>query len=136
VLTSQGHGPGLLLPAALVLAAVAGCRAAGEEPALRAASEFVTAMRSDSGRACELLAPDTVELLESQRSEECRQALPSLDLPDAEVTEVQVWGDAAQVRSTLDTLFLRELDDGWRVVAAGCQEREGGEPYLCVLQDS
>jgi hypothetical protein len=77
-----------------------------------------------------------VQLLESLRPEGCQEALPTLDLPDAEVTEVEVWGDAAQARSEQDTLFLRELSDGWRVVAAGCQEQEGGEPYQCVLQGS
>lgn len=122
--------------AALALVATAGCQASGEEPALRTASEFVTEVQPDAARACELLAPDTVEQLESLRPEGCEQALPSLDLPDAEVTDVQVWGDAAQARSGQDTLFLRELADGWRVVAAGCQEQEGGEPYQCVLAGS
>jgi len=122
--------------AALILFATAGCQASGEESALRTASEFVTEIRSDASRACELLAPDTVERLESLRPEGCEQALPGLDLPDAEVTGVQVWGDAAQARSGQDMLFLRELADGWRVVAAGCQEQEGGEPYQCVLEGS
>ena len=126
----------LLLPAALVLAAATGCQVAGEEPALAAASEFVTAVGSDPDRACALLAPDTLELLESYRPEGCQEALPTFDLPDADVTQVQVWGDAAQARSEQDTLFLRELDDGWRVVAAGCQEQEGGEPFQCTIQGS
>jgi hypothetical protein len=127
------------LPVVLVLlvpGALTGCQAAGEEPALRTASEFVTAVGSDPARACELLAPDTVEALESLRPEGCQRALPDLDLPEAAVTDVRVWGDAAQARSGQDTLFLRELDDGWRVVAAGCQAQEGGEPYQCVVQSS
>lgn len=126
----------LWIPAVLVLIAVGGCQSAGQEPALQAASDFVDAVRSDPGQACELLAPDTVELLESLRSQGCEQALPNLDLPNDQVTDVRVWGDAAQARSGQDTLFLRELDEGWRVVAAGCQEQEGGEPYQCVLQSS
>ena len=123
-------------PAALALIAATGCQVAGEEPALQVASEFAAAAGSDAERACELLAPDTLELLESFRPEGCQEALPTFDLPDAEVTEVQVWGDAAKARSEQDTLFLRQLDVGWRVVAAGCQEEEGGEPYQCALQGS
>lgn len=122
---------------ALALAAVAGCQAAGADAARQAASEFVAAVATaDAEHACELLAPNTVELLESLRPEGCQAALPELELPDAEVSRVDVWGDAAQARSGQDVLFLRELDDGWHVVAAGCQAREGGEPYQCVLQGS
>ena len=89
---------------------------------------------ADAERACELLAPNTVELLDSLRPEGCQRALPELELPDDEVSSIDVWGDAAQARSGRDVLFLRELHDGWRVVAAGCQAQEGGEPYQCVLQ--
>jgi len=127
----------MLLVLVAVLAALAtGCQAAEQDSARETAQEFVSAVGSDAQRACELLAPDTVESLESLRPEGCQEALPSLELPDADVTDVQVWGDAAQARSGQDTLFLRELDDGWHVVAAGCQEQEGGAPYQCVLQSS
>ena len=126
-----------LLPVVLALAAVAGCQAAGADPARQVASAFVAAIASsDSQRACDLLAPNTVELLESLRPEGCQRALPQLELPDAEVSSIDVWGDAARARSGQDVLFLRELDAGWRVVAAGCQAQEGGEPYQCVLQGS
>lgn len=128
---------GWLLLAALALAAVAGCQAAGADSAQQVASEFVAAVAdSDAEHACELLAPRTVELLESLRPEGCQRALPELELPEAEVSSIDVWGDAAQARSGRDVLFLRELGDGWRVVAAGCQAGEGGEPYQCVLQGS
>jgi hypothetical protein len=128
---------GRLLPFALALAALTGCQVAGADPARQVASEFVAALATaDAERACELLAPRTVELIESLRPEGCQQALPELELPDAEVSSVDVWGDAAQARSERDVLFLRELDDGWRIVAAGCQAQEGGEPYQCVLQGS
>jgi hypothetical protein len=122
---------------ALALAGAAGCGAAEEENAREAATEFVTAVQSqDTGRACGLLAPDTVESLESQSSQQCQQALPSMELPGDQVTEVEVWGDAAQARSSSDVLFLRELADGWRVVAAGCQPQGADQPYECELEGS
>ena len=126
-----------LLPAALLLAVVAGCQSAGADSARETASEFVTAVKSsDAGHACQLLAPDTMEMLEELRPEGCEQALPELDLPDAQISRIEVWGDAAQARSDQDVLFLRELTDGWRIEAAGCQEQEGGEPYQCALPGS
>jgi hypothetical protein len=116
---------------------LAGCGSASEESARDAADRFVSALGSDdAGQACELLAPDTVSMLESLRPEGCERALPSLDLPGDQVTEVRVWGDAAQARSANDVLFLRELSDGWRVVAAGCQPRGESEPYECELGGS
>ena len=128
---------GRLVSVAFAFVAAAGCQVAGTDSARRVASEFVAAVATaDAEGACELLAPATVELLESLRPEGCQRALPELDLPDAEVSSIDVWGDAAQARSGRDVLFLRELDDGWRVAAAGCREGEGGEPYQCVLQGS
>ena len=111
---------GLAVAATLGLA---GCGSAGEQAARDA----------DGEQACGLLAPDTERLLESLRPEGCQQALPSLDLPSDPVTDVQVWGDAAQARTAGGVLFLRDLQDGWRVVAAGCQPQGESRPYECVL---
>lgn len=128
------------LVACLTIAAMswlAGCGSASEESARDAASRFVSALGSgDAAQACELLAPNTSSLLESLRPEGCEQALSSLQLPSEPVTEVQVWGDAAQARTPDDVLFLRELQDGWRVVAAGCQPRGESQPYECELEGS
>jgi hypothetical protein len=124
-------------PVAALLLFGVGCAPAGEQPAMQVANDFATALAdADAQRACELLAPDTADLLESMSTLECEQALPALELPGGEMTEVQVWGDAAQARSADDVVFLRELDGQWVVVAAGCQEQEGGEPYQCDLQGS
>jgi hypothetical protein len=117
------------------LLGVAGCGAAGEAPARDAATEFVTALQSsDAERACGLLAPDTVESLESLRPEGCPRVLLSLGLPSDPVTEIEVWGDAAQARTANDVLFLRELSDGWRLVAAGCRREDAERPYRCQVE--
>lgn len=141
---STSRGPGravLLVPAVAVVAlGLAGCGSASEESARAAAERFVSAVGSaDTQQACELLSPKTVEQLESLRPEGCEQALPSFDLPSDPVTEIQVWGDAAQARTAGDVLFLRELQDGWHIVAAGCQPPDGAsdsEPYECELEGS
>jgi hypothetical protein len=122
---------GLGTAAVLVLA---GCGSASETSARETADRFESALgSSDPGQACGLLAPDTADLLESLRPEGCEQALPALDLPHDQISEIAVWGDAAQARAGDDVLFLRELQDGWHVVAAGCKPRGGDRPYECEL---
>ena len=139
MLTFRGGGRGPCAALACVVAAllVAGCGSAAEESARETADRFVSALGSDDAeQACELLAPNTSSLLESMSSQECAQALSSLDLPHDPVTAVQAWGDGAQVRTAGDVLFLRELQDGWRVVAAGCKPEGEGHPYDCDLEGS
>jgi hypothetical protein len=46
------------------------------------------------------------------------------------VGQVEVWGDAAQVRIGADVIFLLHLDSGWFVSAAGCTPRPSA-PYQC-----
>lgn len=131
----RGAQLSMLCLGVVALLGAAGCGAAGEAPARDAATQFLTALEAaDAERACGLLAPDTVESLESLRPEGCPQVLLSLGLPSDPVTEVEVWGDAAQARTAGDVLFLRELRDGWRLVAAGCRQRDGDRPYQCQLE--
>ena len=136
MLTFRGAVRGRWAATVCVAAAlVAGCGSATEESARETADQFVSALGSDDAeQACELLAPNTSSLLESMASQECAQALASLDLSHDPVTEVQAWGDSAQVRTASDVLFLRELQDGWRVVAAGCKPVGEGRPYDCDLE--
>jgi hypothetical protein len=73
-----------------------------------------------------------VAALVASQGEACEAALTVEELPSGAVSEVQVWGDRAQVRTEEDVLFLVELDEGWRVAAAGCRPR-GDLPYLCEV---
>jgi hypothetical protein len=125
-------GAALLLAAALL--AAGGCGSARRDAAAEAAGQFVSALgSSDMAAACRLLAPDTVKVIESLQPQGCQQALPTLHLPSDPVTGVRAWGDAAQARSSGDVIFLRELPEGWRVVAAGCRPRGDGRPYDCSV---
>jgi hypothetical protein len=128
---------GLASLAVVAALAVAGCGSASQQQARDAADQFVSAIgSSDPQAACALFAPKTLEQLESLRPEGCEQALPDLDLPHEPVTKIEVWGDAAQARTAGDVLFLRELGQGWRVVAAGCQTKGKDRPYECELAES
>jgi hypothetical protein len=111
-----------------------GCASApGAAAARQTAEQFLTAVTSgDAATACGLLAPDAVRQVESDGTA-CAQALPDLGLPGGQVDDVAAWGDGAQAHAGADTLFLRELQDGWRVVAAGCKPR-GDAPYECAVE--
>ncbi|NEK59976.1 hypothetical protein GCU56_19145 [Geodermatophilus sabuli] len=84
---------------------------------------------------CALLAPATLETLESEELAPCADVIGELPLSGGRVAAVQVWGGDAQVRLTGDTLFLTGTDAGWRVVAAGCRPRPEG-PYDCQVEGS
>ncbi|MFE9747688.1 hypothetical protein ACFYOT_22520 [Saccharothrix saharensis] len=108
------------LPAVLVLG---GCGTGSDDLVRRAAEEFTAAVSSgDSDRACDLLTEKAREDVECS----------SLDVPGGTVRSVEVWGDAAIVRTSDDVLFLRDLTSGWRVAGAGC-EPQGERPYRCEV---
>ena len=133
----RGRRAAVALTGAVLVAGLAGCGSAAEDSARETADQFVSALAGDDAeRACQLIAQDTVNMLESLRPEGCAKALPSLDLPHDPVTEVRAWGDGAQVRTAGDVLFLRELQSGWRVVAAGCTSVGENRPYECDLEGS
>ncbi|MCP3804736.1 hypothetical protein NLX83_36270 [Allokutzneria sp. A3M-2-11 16] len=123
--------------AAAVLASGCASVSNSETDSVRSAADaFVGALaKGDAKAACELLTPKTLRRMEALRPEGCAIALGTLKLPSAAVREVEVWGDAAQVRTGGDTLFLREFAHGWRISGAGCTPR-GDQPYDCVLEGS
>jgi hypothetical protein len=111
------------LAVALPVLLASGCGSGTGDLARRAADEFTAAVASgDSERTCELLTERAREGVDCS----------SLDLPGGSVEAVEVWGDAARVRTSQDVLFLRELSSGWRVAGAGC-ESQGDRPYSCEV---
>lgn len=115
-------------------AGCAGCAAGQRETDSRdAAASFVDAMgNGDTRAACALLSTDTRDALEHSEQQPCPQALESVDIAGGAITGTEVWGDRAQARSPGGTLFLVELDAGWRVTAAGCTRADDGT-YDCLL---
>lgn len=109
------------------VAMLTGCAAMERPDVERVAGAFAV---GDPTARCSLLAPATVAALE--REEPCVAAVRAAP-PGGQVVETAVWGDAAQVRMSRDTLFLTRTGAGWKVVAAGCTPN-GDLPYVCRLE--
>lgn len=122
---------------AIVGGAVTGCGTAQRATdASAAAEEFLTAIGDgDAAAACAVLAPEAAEDIAASEGAPCEEAIGSLNLTAGAVDEVDVWGDRAQVRTDADVLFMVELDDGWKVAAAGCSP-QGDRPYECEVSGS
>lgn len=118
----------------LLLCGAAACGTSEREAAaLAVAEEFTAAIEAgDAAAACAALAPETVEAMLASEGEPCEATLSSQTLPSGAVGEVQVWGDRAQARTEGDVLFLVDLEEGWKVAAAGCSD-QGELPYLCEV---
>lgn len=124
----------LLVPLAVVLG---GCASAEEPAAVDAARSFLTLVRSDPARACDLLAPRTFEHLAEDGDGECAKGLDDSQPPaGGEVRGATVAGRSAQVVLGDQVVFLARFEAGWRVTAAGC-ERESTDdavPYRCAVE--
>lgn len=128
-----------LLPAAALVAAatLSSCSAAASEEAAASAARFERGLSAHPDEACALLAPPTREELESSTGKPCTEALPEADLPVARgLPRVTVAGHSAQAVLDDDTVFLALFDDGWRVIAAGCERRSADTeiPYDCSVK--
>ncbi|MEU6890309.1 hypothetical protein ABZ934_00640 [Streptomyces sp. NPDC046557] len=123
---------------ALLLTGLAvGCGTAGvrEDDARTAATGFERALDAkDFAGVCARLAPQTRDELENSEGKGCADAVPGLSLPAAgDLVRVRVYGRQAQASGPGDTLFLSQFDHGWKVVAAGCEPRQG-QPYQCTVK--
>ena len=127
----------LALVAALPVILLASCSTLG--PDSTAAADVAVAFHravqdGDGNAACGLLAPATVEDLESTSGQPCPDAVLAADLTDArEVQDTQAFGRGAQVLMDGDAVFLAVFDDRWLITAAGCTAR-GDRPYDCTLK--
>ncbi len=121
-----------LAAALLAAAAVSGCAGLEEDDVRDVASAFEDPATPPADR-CALLAPATLETLESDESASCVDVLGQVPLPGGAVEGVEVWGGQAQVRLGGDTVFLTETPSGWRVTAAACEPR-GEMPYDCQVE--
>ena len=121
-----------------VAATLTGCGVDVEKREVASAADAFNAEAArDPGGACRLLAPRTVESLESQGSGDCATGLEDAGIPPAGARgAVSVAGHTAQVRYSEGAVFLSLFDDGWRVTAAGCTRSSGDPsvPYDCLVQ--
>ena len=116
--------------AALVV--LTGCAASSEDDVRAVATAFEDP-GGDPQERCDLLAPATRTVLESDASAPCADLIGDLPLVAGDVTAVEVWSGDAQVRLGGDVVFLTEPDDGWRVTAAACEPRSE-LPYDCEVE--
>ena len=127
-----------LVSAVLLVGACSGQGSVEDENAAAAAVEFSRSVGTAPQTACGLLAPQTLQELEATDGA-CAGALPDA-LPDAVKASTgaprstEVYGKAAIVHLSTDTIFLARFRDGWRVTAAGCTAREAGRPYDCKVK--
>jgi hypothetical protein len=109
------------------VAMLAGCSAAERPDVERVATDFAS---GDPTVRCALLAPAAMAAVE--REGPCAATVEAAP-QGGQVLRTEVWGDAAQVRLSVDTLFLTRTSTGWKVAAAGCTPN-GGLPYTCRLE--
>jgi hypothetical protein len=123
-----------------LVALLSGCGADVEkQQAAAAADEFTSAVGPDPAGACRMLAPRTVESVESQGSGNCAKDLADAGIPPAgQRRAVSVAGHTAQVRYSGETVFLSLFDTGWKVTAAGCtrSSSDPSVPYDCLVEGS
>jgi hypothetical protein len=124
-------------PASLVVgvaAALAGCGSAGSAAGDAATAFYQAVKTGETSKACDLLAPETRRELEQTEKAACEDALTRVELPTVDqAVGAERFGLHAQVRFDNDTAFLAEYDNGWKVVAAGCTDRDP-LPYDCVIE--
>jgi hypothetical protein len=121
-----------LAAAALATAVLSGCAGLEEDDVGRVAGAFEDPAAAPADR-CALLAPVTLQTLESDESAPCVDVIGQVPLPGGPVEAVEVWGGQAQARLGGDTVFLTEMPSGWRVTAAACEPR-GEMPYDCQVE--
>jgi hypothetical protein len=131
----RGRSVPLGLAVIVMAGGLAGCTASTQRSEVqRVAVDFVTAVQDRNGAdACELLTSEAEESVSGATDVACAAAVLNIDENGAEVHHIQIWGDAAQVKLGSDTVFLRELPDGWQVRAAGCQSQPGAA-YNCEVE--
>ena len=126
----------LPVAATLLLTGCAGRGSSENDRVADTATRFLDAAASAPDSGCGLLAPATLEQLESD-NETCGDAV-SAAAPRGDIASlppsIQVYGRDAMVQWADQTLFLARFDDGWRVVAAGCKPRGKDLSYDCTVE--
>jgi hypothetical protein len=130
----------VLVLAVLLAVGGAGCGSGDDREQARAAvQQFYDAIRADDGgAACDQLADDTVEQLESQSGQSCDQVVTRLEYEGGEIARVEVYAMSADVElSSMEHAFLSEGSDGWKLAAIACTSKEGeaqSRPLDCEVE--
>ncbi|WP_405771098.1 hypothetical protein OHU34_39745 [Streptomyces sp. NBC_00080] len=100
-----------------------------------AATAFEEALsKGDRAELCAALAPQTRKEVEDSAKKACVDAITAQELPaGGPVRGVDVHGRQGRAVPASDTLFLSQLPDGWKIVAAG-RKPHPGQPYECSVK--
>ncbi|MFI6009561.1 hypothetical protein ACIBAG_12140 [Streptomyces sp. NPDC051243] len=132
-----GRACGVAVCLLLAVGGIGGCATPAErrDDVRDTAAAFQAALGAGAyDRACAVLAPGTVEELESSAGSPCAEALRAESpVPGGAVRRTDVYGNQARAVLSTDTLFLSHFASGWKVVAAGCEPRPG-QPYQCRIK--
>ncbi|MFG2555288.1 hypothetical protein ACGFWF_35905 [Streptomyces sp. NPDC048581] len=135
-----GRAGGVGVCVLLVVGGIGGIGGCGTADGRRAdVRDTATAFQAALGaraydRACAFLAPGTVEELEQSTGGPCARSLrEESPAPGGAVRRTDVYGNQARAVLSADTLFLSRFTSGWKVVAAGCEQRPR-EPYQCRIK--
>jgi hypothetical protein len=133
-----GTGTGVITKLAVGAVVVLGLTACGSGATggpSRAALGFEQAVAAHDGdKACSLIAPATRKELESAEGKPCAEAVLSQDVPDSnQVRRAEQYGMQSRVVLDKDVVFVSRFSIGWRVVAAGCEDRGEKLPYDCQI---
>lgn len=129
------------LLAALALALLpAGCGTGDDRDQARATVErFYDALRAgDGAAACAELGDSTIEQVESQSGQSCREVVTRLEYDGGAVLDVEVAinNAKADLRSG-ESAFLSREPDGWKLTAIGCKAADGkpaDRPFDCEAE--
>lgn len=128
-----------IISATLVTLLATACSGTGTseaDDAEEAALTFYEGLRSRPADACALLAPGTLQELESSEGP-CADSIGKQEIPEASaVAHVDVYGKQAMVELDGDVAFLAHFSAGWKVTAAGCVANGERHPYECSVKGS
>lgn len=113
----------LVIGMAVLTLLLAGCVPGSRRSAVvSVATRFVAAVsRHDGTGACAILTDNAKSSASGATDTPCDQAVLNVKENGTQIRGVQVWGDSAQVKIGGDVLFLRRMQSGWLVNAAGCK---------------
>jgi hypothetical protein len=117
----------------VALLALTGC--GSDVTAGDASAAAIAFVEAEPSRACQLLAPQTVKAVAKDGA--CADGLVAVvGASSAQVQQVEVAGESAQVRFESQVVFLARFPDGWRVTAAGCvrDDPDPSVPYECEVE--
>lgn len=117
-----------------LLSVLPACGSTHEGDVEAVSERFHQALQAGDGEAaCELLSDEVQKELQDSTGSACAEAVLDSGVPDGgTVDRVSVFDTAAQVRHSDDVVFLSDFPDGWRIIAAGCDE-QAAAPYDCQV---